>query len=167
MLCDNCGKEQAKVHYKEIKDDKVTELHLCEKCAMEKGIQLPHKKQPFMISNILADMAEEVGSDIAKCSGCGLTYNEFRECGRLGCPTCYETFKEQLKPLLRRIHGSNVHVGKSPRHSEEIFKKRREIEQLKADLMRAIEKEDFEKAAEIRDRIRELERISGDAVNNS
>jgi protein arginine kinase activator len=157
MLCDNCGKEPAKIHYKEIKDNQVSEFHLCEKCAMEKGIKVEHKKQAFSISNILAGMTEEVGSDLGKCQICGLTYNEFRDSGRLGCSGCYEAFKEQLKPLLRRIHGSNVHIGKSPRLSQGIFEKRREIEELKVELSRSIDSEDFEKAAEIRDRIKDLE----------
>lgn len=157
MLCDNCGKEPAKIHYKEIKDNKVTEFHLCEKCASEKGIQILHKKQAFSIPNIMTDMAEEVGADMAKCERCGLSYSEFRDSGRLGCSRCYEAFKAQIKPLLRRIHGSNVHIGKSPRMSQGVFEKRREVEKLKADLSRAIGCEDFEKAAEIRDRIKELE----------
>ena len=162
MLCNNCGKEPAKVHYKEMKDNEVTEYHLCEKCAMEKGIQIPHKKQPFSISNILAGMAEEIGSDMTECRRCGLTYKEFRDVGRVGCSDCYEAFKEELKPLLRRIHGSNVHVGKSPKLSQGIFEKRREIENLKIELTRSVENEDFEKAAEIRDQIKDLERQQGD-----
>jgi len=159
MLCDNCGKEPAKVHYKEIKDDKTIEFNLCEKCAEEKGLHLSPKKHPFSISNILAGMAEEVGSSSAKCQGCGLTYAEFRETGRLGCSECYGAFKEQLRPMLRRIHGSNSHAGKSPRSTEGMLEKIREIEDLKVALRQAIEKEDFEKAAEIRDKIKELEAL--------
>ncbi len=157
MLCDNCGKEPAKIHYKEIKDNQVTEFHLCEKCAIEKGIEVHHKKQSFSISNILGGMTEEMGSDLSTCRACGLTYKEFRDGGRLGCSNCYEAFKEEIKPLLRRIHGSNVHIGKSPHSSQGIFEKRREIEDLKVDLSRSIEREDFERAAELRDRIKELE----------
>jgi protein arginine kinase activator len=157
MLCDNCGEEIAKVHYKEIKDDKTVEFNLCEKCAVEKGLHVSPKKQAFSISNILAGMAEEVGSSTARCQGCGLSYAEFRETGRLGCSECYGAFKEQLKPLLRRIHGSNVHIGKSPQSSEGMIEKIREIEDLKVALRVAIEKEDFENAAEIRDRIKSLE----------
>jgi protein arginine kinase activator len=157
MLCDSCGKEPAKIHYKEIKDNQVTEFHLCEKCAGEKGIQVSNKKESLSISNILTGMAEEVGSELNKCESCGLTYEEFRDGGRLGCSQCYEAFKDQLKPLLRRIHGSNVHIGKSPRLSQGIFEKRREIEDLKVELSRSIDSEDFEKAAELRDKIKELE----------
>jgi len=157
VLCDNCGKEPAKIHYKEIKDNQTTEFHLCEKCASEKGIQVPPEKPPFSIPNIMTEMVEEVGADMTRCDQCGLTYKEFRDSGRLGCSACYGAFKEQLKPLLRRIHGSNVHIGKSPHMSQGVFEKRREIENLKAELGRAIEREDFEKAAEVRDRIKELE----------
>jgi protein arginine kinase activator len=161
MLCDNCGKEPARIHYKEIKDNETTEFHLCEKCASEKGIQVPQSKESFSISSILTGMAEEVGADLSKCQACGLSYKEFRDSGRLGCSECYKTFKEQLKPLLRRIHGSNVHIGKSPHMSQGIFEKRREIEALKMELSRAIESEDFEHAAEIRDRIKDLETQHG------
>ena len=157
MICDNCGKEPAKVHYKEVRDNEVTEYHLCEKCAMEKGIQVSSKEETFSISNIFADMTEEVGTDLGRCPTCGLSYKDFRDTGRLGCSRCYDTFKEQLKPLLRRIHGSNVHVGKSPRLSQGQFEKRREMENLKAELARAVESEDFERAAELRDRIKDIE----------
>jgi protein arginine kinase activator len=158
MLCDSCGKEPAKIHYKEVKDDETTEFHLCEKCAGEKGIQISPPKESFSMSNILAGMADEVGSDMTRCEACGLAYKEFRESGRLGCSDCYSTFKEQLKPLLRRIHGSNIHTGKSPRSSQGVFEKRREIENLKVELRRAVESEEFEKAADIRDKIKDLER---------
>ena len=157
MLCDNCGKEPAKVHYKEIKDNQVTEFHLCEKCASEKGIQVFSDEKALSIPNIMTEMVEGVGSDMTKCDGCGLTYRGFRDSGRLGCSGCYEAFKEQIKPLLRRIHGSNVHIGKSPRMSQGVFEKRREVEGLKGELRRAISCEDFEKAAELRDRIKEIE----------
>jgi protein arginine kinase activator len=157
MICDNCGKEPATVHYKEMRGDKTAEYHLCEKCAAEKGIEVGDKKKSFSVSNILAGMAEEMGSDLETCSNCGLTYREFRESGRLGCAKCYESFKEQLKPLLRRIHGSNIHMGKSPSTRQGIFEKKKEIEKLKKDLTAAIDSEEFERAAKIRDKIKELE----------
>jgi len=157
MLCDNCGKEPARVHYKEIKDDKAVEFNLCEKCAAEKGIQVVGKKKPFSIASILAGMAEEATSSTARCQTCGLSYAEFRENARLGCADCYSAFREQLKPLLKRIHGSGTHLGKAPSSSEGLVERMREIEDLKAQLRAAVEQEDFEKAAEIRDRIKCLE----------
>jgi protein arginine kinase activator len=157
MLCDNCGKEIAKVHYKEIKDDESVEYNLCEKCAAEKGLQATPKQHNFSISNILAGMTEEVGSSTVKCQECGLAYSEFRVSGRLGCAKCYDAFREQLRPLLRRIHGSNVHAGKSPRATEGMVERVRKTEDLKTALKLAVDKEDFEKAAEIRDRIKKLE----------
>ena len=157
MICDNCGKEPATVHYKEMRGDETTEYHLCEKCAIEKGIQIKPEKKPFTVSNILAGMADEVGSDMETCKGCGLTYREFKESGRLGCSQCYESFKEQLRPLLRRIHGSNVHMGKSPSSRQGVFEKKKEIEKLKEELSAAIDREEFERAAELRDKLKELE----------
>jgi protein arginine kinase activator len=148
MLCDNCGKEIAKVHYKEIKDDESVEYNLCENCAAEKGLQATPKQHNFSISNILAGMTEEVGSSTVKCQECGLAYSEFRISGRLGCAK---------RPLLRRIHGSNVHAGKSPRATEGMVERVRKTEDLKTALKLAVDKEDFEKAAEIRDRIKKLE----------
>ena len=93
-----------------------------------------------------------------KCSFCGLTFGQFRETGRLGCPHCYQTFEAHLRRLLRRIHGSVQHVGKvylppDPTASE--MEKR--LDGLRRKLHRAIEAEDFERAAEVRDQIRSLE----------
>jgi protein arginine kinase activator len=115
-----------------MRGDQTTEYHLCEKCAVEKGIQITPKNKHFTVSNILAGMAEEVGSDLETCETCGLTYREFKESGRLGCTKCYESFREQLSPLLRRIHGSK-------------------------ELAVAIDREEFEKAAELRDKLKDLE----------
>jgi protein arginine kinase activator len=168
MLCDDCGKEPAKIHYKEMKENEVTEYHLCEQCALEKGIQISHQQEePFSLPNMMTSMAEEIGSDVGMCGTCGLSYREFRDSGRLGCSDCYEAFKEQLKPLLRRIHGSNAHSGKSPRVSQGAFERRRELEALKVEIGRAIESEDFETAAEIRDKIKDLEKKPEDSPSEN
>jgi protein arginine kinase activator len=107
-------------------------------------------------------MGDERGKDELdaghQCSFCGLTFGQFRETGRLGCPHCYETFEAHLRRLLRRIHGSVQHVGKvylppDPTASE--MEKR--LDGLRRKLYRAIEAEDFERAAEVRDQIRSLE----------
>jgi len=92
-----------------------------------------------------------------QCPRCGLVYSEFKESGRLGCSECYTTFRSQLRPLLRRIHGSTKHVGKAPARDSERVALRREIQRLHEDLQRAIEREEFETAASLRDRIRAIE----------
>ncbi len=166
MLCDDCGKRVATVHITKIQNGKKTDFHLCEQCAMSKNpISI---STSFSINDILTgilnnadyfpmkfDFAEEL-----KCSVCGLTYSRFRETGRFGCGNCYKTFGDKLNPLFRRLHGNISHFGKIPVRTGSKMKQAREIEKLKAALSNAVKNEEYEKAADIRDRIRELDRIS-------
>ncbi len=119
MLCDICGKNPATVHLTEIIDDQMNELHLCEQCAHQKNLQM---EQQFGLSDLLGGLAdfdkptkEEKETTVSiKCANCGLTYADFRKIGRLGCSECYTAFKKYLGPLLKKIHGSIIHFGKSP-----------------------------------------------------
>ena len=164
MVCNICGKNQATVHLTEIIDDQITELHLCEECAQKKGAQM---ESHFGLSDLLAGLADlgtqfnKTKTDIKlKCPKCGLTYEDFKKVGRLGCGECYTAFKEALVPLLKRIHGSTQHCGKSPKKIARIVKARNELEVLKEKLQKSIQKEDFEEAAKLRDKIREIEKKS-------
>ncbi len=164
MLCDICNKNLATVHLTEIIDEQMNELHLCEDCARSKSASM---EQQFGLSDLLAGMAdfekplnkeEEIVS--VKCPSCGLTYTDFKKIGRLGCGECYNVFRKYLAPLLKRIHGSNQHVGKSPLKLKivpKVIKKRSAAAELKINLQQAIEREDFEEAARLRDQIRQLE----------
>jgi len=162
MQCDLCGKKKATVHLTEIIDEQMTEMHLCEECAREKSVQM---EQQFGLADLLAGLADfgkqtkEESKINAKCENCGLTYDDFRKFGRLGCSECYNAFKAQLSTLLKKIHGSNQHFGKAPMRIPQ--EKRDEIQvlqDLKNQLQQAISVEDFEKAAELRDKIRENEK---------
>lgn len=161
MLCDICGKNPATVHLTEIIDDEMNELHLCEECAHKKSAQM---EQQFGLSDLLAGMAEfdkptkEVEAVGIKCANCGLTYLDFKKIGRLGCGECYNTFKKYLAPLLKRIHGSTQHLGKSPLKVAKVLKKRPDLEELRDKLQKAIEMEAFEEAAKLRDQIKALEK---------
>ena len=161
MLCDICGKNPATVHLTEIVDDQMTELHLCEECARQKSIQM---EQQFGLSDLLAGLAEfekpalQKEAVLLKCSNCDLTYTDFKKIGRLGCSECYSTFKKYLGPLLKRIHGSSLHLGKSPLKVTKALKKKIDLSSLRYELQKAIEREAFEEAAKIRDQIRELEK---------
>lgn len=161
MLCDICGKNAATVHLTEIIDDQITELHLCENCAREKSVQM---EQQFGLADLLAGLAEfgtpKEEKDVVKvkCANCGMGFEDFKKIGRLGCSECYITFKRYLGPLLKRIHGSSQHAGKSPVKVGKVVKKKSNLEQLHNKLQRAIEKEEFEEAARIRDQIKELEK---------
>jgi protein arginine kinase activator len=161
-ICDSCGSSDAVVNFTQIVKDEMSTFHLCEACAAEKGLEPAPETSNFPLTDFLAQMGEERGNDELdkdhQCSFCGLTFGQFRETGRLGCPHCYQTFESHLHQLLRRIHGSVQHVGKvylppDPTASE--MEKR--LDGLRRKLHRAIEAEDFERAAEVRDEIRSLE----------
>lgn len=175
MQCDICAKKKATVHLTEIVDQQMSEMHLCEECARQKSVQM---EQQFGLADLLAglaDMGNKGGSSkdaaaaTAKaaaltCSKCGLSYDDFRKFGRLGCGHCYISFKEQLDALLKKIHGSNHHLGKmvsKPKKtssSTATKAKKDDLTSLRQDLQEAIHSEDFEKAAQIRDKIREMEK---------
>jgi len=163
MLCDICGKNPATVHLTEIIDDQMNELHLCEQCAHQKSLQM---EQQFGLSDLLGGLAEfekpttkEKETTVAvKCANCGLTYVDFKKIGRLGCSECYNTFKRYLGPLLKKVHGSIIHFGKSPFKVARVSDKKTDLQALRNQLQKAIETEEFEDAAEIRDKIKELEK---------
>ncbi len=162
MLCEICGKNEATVEFTEIIDDEVTQLHLCESCAREKGVEM---EQHFSIADLLAGLTDlglefEPKEVSIKCPNCGMTHDDFRKIGRLGCGECYNAFKRSLLPLLKRIHGSTRHLGKAAIKLEKAVgvTKMSELQELRQKLQRAIEMEEFEEAAKIRDRIRELEK---------
>lgn len=160
MICDICGQREATVHLTEIINGKVTELHLCEECAREKGAQM---EQHFGIADLLSGLAD-LSSDLEikeetglRCGNCGMTYQDFKRVGKFGCSECYQAFKKNVPSLLKRIHGSAKYVGEVPQTREyEMVKD--ELQELRRQLQEAIEREEYEKAAEIRDKIRELEK---------
>ncbi|MFA5092854.1 MAG: UvrB/UvrC motif-containing protein [Candidatus Omnitrophota bacterium] len=164
MICDVCGKNPATVHLTEIIDEQMNELHLCEECARTKSAAM---EQQFGLSDLLAGMVDfqkpankEEELINVKCSSCGLTYADFKKIGRLGCGQCYDVFRKYLAPLLKRIHGSGQHVGKTPFKAKVITrssKKKNDLAELKEQLQKAIQKEAFEEAARLRDLIKELE----------
>ena len=161
MLCDICGKNQATVHLTEIIDNQMNELHLCEECARQKSAQM---EQQFGLSDLLAGLADfekspkDMDTTSLKCANCKLSYADFKKIGRLGCSECYSAFKKYLAPLLKRIHGSVIHVGKSPAKITKVSKKKPDLQELRLQLQKAIDTEAFEEAAQIRDQIKELEK---------
>lgn len=170
MLCQICGKNQATVHFTEIQDNKMSELHVCERCAEEKGLHAEPprpkfdiaEKMAWMINSAMTTDEERVGH--IQCPRCGLLYSAFKETGRLGCPACYEAFQFQLRPLLRRIHGDTRHTGKGPARDGASVSVARQVQRLYDELQRAVAREEFERAAEVRDEIRRLEREAREAA---
>ena len=163
MLCQICGKNPATVHFTEIHDNKMSEIHVCDRCAEEKGLQTPGAKPKFDIADLIAGMVdtmtntEEERVGRVQCPRCGLVYSSFKETGRLGCSECYQAFQFQLRPLLRRIHGDTRHKGRVPERDGEGVSLSRQLQRMHDELQRAVEREEFERAAELRDRIRRVE----------
>ncbi|UCD23934.1 MAG: UvrB/UvrC motif-containing protein [Gemmatimonadota bacterium] len=143
----------------------MTTLHLCPQCAAEKGVQTGANVAKFPLSDFLASMGKGVGAQLTgddtsePCDFCGATLADFRDTGRLGCPHCYETFETHLRDLLRRLHGSSHHVGEIYLSSDgaEAMTHERDVGEMRRRLKAAIETEDFELAAELRDQLRALE----------
>lgn len=163
MLCQRCGKKEATVHLTKIVNGEKTELFICEDCAKETG-QIPFNgNDPFSFQNLLAGILNPelnsfsgIESEL-RCNRCGMSYKEFTQQGLFGCAYCYDTFDNKLDPLLKRIHGSTRHNGKVPKRRGGTLRVKREIEELRQELQREVERENFERAAELRDKIHDLE----------
>ncbi len=161
MLCDHCGENEAVIHLTQIVDNEMGSFHLCEACAAEKGLEPEPGSENFPLTDFLAQMSQEPRAQQSletACEYCGLTLKDFKKTGRLGCSHCYVTFDTHLRGLLRRLHGGTQHVGKvylPPDPSE--AERGERISRLKRKLDRAVANEDFERAAQLRDQIREME----------
>ena len=130
-------------------------MHICEDCAQAKNMVLAF---PALLSHIVKGGPGAVDPDAvpSTCPGCGLAYTEFKAKGRLGCPRCYGAFAPVLVPLLEKVHGKARHVGRTPERVRGVQQSRRELEKLESDLQDAVTNEQYERAAELRDRIRNL-----------
>ena len=164
MLCQRCKRKEATVHITRFIGGKKEELHLCRDCAEELLGTGDFLSFDFSLPDLLGSLVKPAASLLGeakepnlKCAKCGLTYEGFQEIGRLGCANCYKTFRGKLIPLLRRIHGNTKHGGKVPSKIGRKLDKERELEKLRLELENAVRKEEYERAAEIRDRIKELE----------
>jgi protein arginine kinase activator len=168
MECQECHIRPATLHFTKIVNGKKMEVHLCEKCAKEKG-DVMAGSNAFSIHNLLSgflnfeQMATQTNDEevleVLKCPKCGLTYNEFAKIGKFGCGECYEAFRDHLDPILRKVHaGNTVHTGKIPKRTGKSINLKRKIKSFKEELQRLVEQEEFEKAAIVRDKIRALEK---------
>lgn len=168
MLCQMCGQHPATTHIKTIVNGKLTQTHLCADCA---------KKQGY--GNLFADWGSGFGSllsgfmgsaaparQVTRCPGCGASFEDITRSGKIGCAECYHTFRGQLLPIIQRIHGTAQHKGKVPGSSalrvtdtnnKIVAVEETPLEEKKRLLKQAIEVQDFERAAVLRDEIKELE----------
>ncbi len=152
MLCDDCKKKPATIFFKEVLPGKVTELHLCEACAQKRGLMMDKKLSPFELLQKLLQKRSAKDEQVI-CQVCYLSLAEFKRQGRFGCSHCIEHFRPYIENLIKQIHQSSKHVGRRPkqgaRKSFKVFK-------LREELRRALEKEAYEDAAQIRDRLKDF-----------
>lgn len=156
--CSLCHKPEVAIIISTIdKDGKVLDLALCKECAEKKGVT-EIKKMKLTVQEILSELQEKISDEDHNliCNGCGLTYAQFRKQARLGCEHCYESFAPKLDLLIKRIHGTTQHTGKTITHNRKRIADYFELKKLRNSLKSAIQKEDYETAAQIRDAIKKM-----------
>ena len=154
MLCNLCGKHHATIYFKGIVNNQTIKMHLCEACAKKKGMVFPFRKIHFFPwGDVVANLANASKTGVTlfgtTCKGCGLTYAEFKETSQLGCSQCYSTFATLIGPLLKQIHGSTQHVGKTYRRTVRLGSNMEELARLKLELREAVQNEKFEKGGRV------------------
>jgi protein arginine kinase activator len=161
MLCDQCGERDAVVHLTTIVNNEVRQQHLCERCAAERGVETTLKTPKHPLGDFLHAVQQQAlpaSGEGARCSFCGATMSDFRQTGRWGCARCYTAFETSMRELLRRVHGNSKHAGQAYQPPQpELDEHATILGELKDRLRRAIESEQFELAADLRDRIRVIE----------
>ena len=168
LMCQACGKRPAKIHYTEVVNHNMVTKDLCLECAEEKGIDVETAGGSGLgdlVAGVWDSTMEAQTEKIGKvrCPSCEYAYSDFKKMGRFGCPECYQAFETQILVVLRQLHGSTQHRGKSPIQLGPRAMIRRELLDLKGELSRAVQREEFERAAAIRDRIKELESQAGES----
>lgn len=194
MLCQNCGKNEANVHYTQITNGEKKEFSLCSECAMKLGLtEQMEMTDPLLnlrsfIGDFFNDFPEKdrlqklSGRKQLQCKTCGTTYEEFINDGSFGCEDCYQTFKEPIDRLLKKLHGTSTHLGRKPgveakpivdkvstkeekgkvgKENKKADSKKKEskeekITRLEKELDKAIRDERYEDAAKIRDELKEM-----------
>jgi protein arginine kinase activator len=166
MQCCVCKEKAATVHLTQIVGEKMQKLDLCEDCAKAKGVNDPTS---FAMADLMLglgasqELASAVGEAEVKCTRCGFSQADFKKSGRLGCPDCYRTFAEGLSGLLKTMHKGTRHIGKTP---EALRQTRETVDRLKSlqkKLTKAIDDENYETAAALRDEIKTLSGVTAKA----
>jgi protein arginine kinase activator len=162
VICDDCREHDAVVQYTAVKDNVVVQLHLCEQCAAERGVETTVNTLPkHPLGEFLQQVQQQLvttPTDTARCTFCGTTMADFKATGRWGCARCYSQFEVGIRDLLRRVHGHSRHIGRNYKvPKSETLERSAVLGELRERLRRAIEGEQFEQAAELRDRIKGME----------
>jgi len=171
MLCENCNKNDATIHYTEIVNGVMSEHHICGECAKELDLsyysdglssELPFAK---LLTGLLASkmLLQQESNNLMThviCPKCGMNYDEFTKVGKFGCAECYNVFGPLIEEHMKKLHGNSAHTGKKYRNqentTEEIDDFHKDLEILNAKLNESIKLENYEEAAKFRDEIKEI-----------
>lgn len=160
MLCQNCNKNEANMHMKRIINGSAAEVHLCSDCARSLGYGEAFSGFGLGFGELLGELLSkgDVASSGVGCHSCGKTFEEIARDGKMGCADCYSAFYDKLMPYINRIHGRASYVGSKPEnsHNNDMY-----IAKLKSDLKNAIDEQNFELAAQLRDEIAEASAKGG------
>lgn len=160
MLCNVCKEKPATIHYTQIVGDKTQKVDLCESCAKSKGVNDPggfaFPADLLLGLGASQEIEQSVGGADVKCPHCGFSQADFKKSGRLGCPECYVTFAEGLQGLLKTMHKGTKHTGKVPAALRQTREAADRVKVLQKKLAKAIEEENFEQAALLRDELKKL-----------
>lgn len=157
MLCQNCKKYDATIHLKRIINGETAEIHLCHYCAKSLGVSagFPSVLPSFGITEALFGNVQRRNSSV-RCENCGFSFDDIVETGKPGCPECYRVFGDKLAPVIRKIHGRTSYNGKIPGGAGEEILREHKIDILREKLNEAIDEQNFERAAQLRDEIRKI-----------
>lgn len=172
MKCEKCKQNEATFFYEESVNGNTRSYHLCRDCAekMKENGELQFSMDDEMsfplfpsFPNLLGELFGVPGRSSKrlaggkKCPGCGATWEDLVRNGKVSCPQCYDTFKDELASTVRQVHGNVTHTGRAPRRLRVVNEKKEKLERCRRELNEAIKAENFEKAAELRDEIKALE----------
>lgn len=160
MKCEKCHKNEATVFITQSRDGEVIEMNLCEKCA--EAYEQPMMDEALSFQQFLSGFVE-TGKNTADtstlvCSSCGMSLQDFKRHSKVGCTECYGTFRDHLYPVVKRLHGTVHHTGKVPGRIGHEVQYKKQLDQYESQLKISLMKEDYEKAAIYRDKIRDLKR---------
>ncbi len=168
MKCERCGKHDAAVKMTRIeKTGQAVQIVLCQSCAADASPfqkNIIHKQASFdlLLKELLkqqqsSDPGEEFGGEVPTCHSCGMEFTVYRKTFILGCAECYDSFEEWLEPDLRRLHRATRHLGEAPGGAGNTAALHDQVRTCREELKAAVELEDFERAAFLRDEIGRLE----------
>lgn len=152
MICEKCGKRKASVHIESYVNGVYKERHLCSVCAREEQ----EGYDSMNTAGFLSSMFAPPSSTAKKCKACGLTEKQFLKSGYLGCSECYETFKDSVESLVRKVQGSTAHIGRTPTPTVQTSTPKSELERLTEELNLSLKNEDYQTAVILRDKIKKL-----------